>query len=155
MLDARLGRLSPPSTPAQNTRAAFGLGKNPAPANLTSKGSDLIDASAALIFPTAASSTWPINFNVTCKSSTRAQRASGASRRARSMYSVRRARIYAGTSSAIKRRMLHQLAADHVQGLLRGPVAYAVTIAGKSSLDDLCMAAVSQRMKDKAYGLFI
>ena len=55
----------------------------------------------------------------------------------------------------MKRRMLHQLAADHIQSLLRGPVAYAVAIAGKSTLNDFCMAAVSQRMEDKAYRFFI
>jgi hypothetical protein len=55
----------------------------------------------------------------------------------------------------MKRRTLHQFAADHVQRLLRGPVAYAVAIAGESTLNDFCMAAVSQSMEDKAYRLFI
>ena len=51
---------------------------------------------------------------------------------------------FCGISSAMKRRMLHQLAADKVQGLLRGPVAYAVTIAGESTLDHFRMAAIRQ-----------
>src|SRR6185369_16471718 len=55
----------------------------------------------------------------------------------------------------MKRRMLHQLAADHIQSLLRGPVAYAVAIAGESTLDDFCMVAVGEGMKDQAYRLFI
>jgi len=55
----------------------------------------------------------------------------------------------------MKMRILHQFAADHIQGLLRGPVAYAVTITGESPLDDFCMAAVSQRVEDEAHRLFI
>ena len=69
--------------------------------------------------------------------------------------SLSRARTSAGISSAIKMRMLHQLAPDHIQGLLRGPVAYAVTIAGESALDHFCMAAVGQRMEDQTDGLFV
>jgi hypothetical protein len=42
---------------------------------------------------------------------------------------------------------LHQLAADHIQGLLRGPGAYTVTVAGESTLNDLCMAAIGQGME--------
>jgi len=34
-------------------------------------------------------------------------------------------------------------------------VAYAVTIAGESPLNDFSMAAVSQRMKNETYWLFI
>src|ERR1041385_7353038 len=155
MVEAKRVRLSPLSTPAQKTRPAFRLGKNPTPANFTSKGTALIGLSAAFIFSAALSSTWPINFNVTCRPSTRAQRASGASARARSMYSVRCARISAGISSPMKMRISHQLAADHVQGLLRGPVAYAVAIAGESTLDHFCVVAVSQRVEDEAHRLFI
>ena len=55
----------------------------------------------------------------------------------------------------MKMRMLHQLAADHVEGLLRGPVAYAVAIARESPLDDFSMAAVGERMEDETHRLFI
>src|SRR5258708_10352717 len=155
MVDAKWGRWSPPSTPAQKTRAAFGLGKNPTPVKCTGNGEAFTEASAAFISSTRASLASPTNFKVTCKPSTRAQRASGASRRARSMYFVKPARTSAGISSAMKMRMLHQLATDHVKGLLRGPVAYAVTITGENPLDDFCMAAVSQRVEDETYWLFI
>jgi hypothetical protein len=52
-------------------------------------------------------------------------------------------------------RMLHQLAADHVQGLLRCPMPYAVAIAGKGALNDFSMAAIGKRMEDKTDRLFI
>jgi hypothetical protein len=55
----------------------------------------------------------------------------------------------------MKMRMLHQFAADHVKGLLRGPVAYAVAVTGESPLEDFCMASVGERMEDKAYRFFI
>src|SRR5712671_4102273 len=148
MVDARCGRWSPPSTPAQKTRAAFGLGKHPTPVKCTANGEAFTEASAVFISSTRAALASPTNFKVTCKPSTRAQRASGASSRARSMYFVKPARTSAGISSAMKMRILHQLAADHIQGLLRGPVAYAVAITGESSLDDFCMAAVGERMED-------
>jgi len=51
--------------------------------------------------------------------------------------------------------MSHQLAADHIQGLLRGTVAYAVTLTGERTLHHFSFFAVRQRVEDQPYGFFL
>src|SRR5215472_4456418 len=71
------------------------------------------------------------------------------------MYSVIRARIAAGISRAMKMRMSHQLAANHVHGLLRGPLPDTLAVAKEFSFHDFSMIAVSQRDVDQAHGLLL
>src|SRR5215471_20789089 len=71
------------------------------------------------------------------------------------MNSTMRARISAGISMAMKMRMSHQLAADHVQCLLRGPLADAHSVAEEFSFEHVSLDAVGQRGVDQAHGLLL
>src|SRR5215471_7613949 len=59
-------------------------------------------------------------------------------------------RISAGMSRAIKMRMSHQFAPDHIQRLLRGPLANTIAITEELSFQHLCLVAISQRRVDQA-----
>src|SRR5262249_16315448 len=69
------------------------------------------------------------------------------------MNSTMRARISEGISSAMKMRMSDQLAANHVQRLLRGPLPDAGAVAEELSFDHGGLAAVSHRRVDQAHRL--
>src|SRR5262249_37674269 len=66
-----------------------------------------------------------------------------------------RARISEGMSKAMKMRMSHQFATDHVQRLLRGPLANTIAIAKKLSFQHFSLAAIGQGRVDEANGLLL
>ncbi len=104
---ASCGRASPALMPIQKTRGDFGLGKKPTSWNLIANGTACTVERAFLISCTRTSLASPMNFNVTCSDSGRAQRASGARLRTRSRYSVMLWRMLLAISRAMKTRMVH------------------------------------------------
>src|SRR5262249_55028001 len=66
-----------------------------------------------------------------------------------------RARISAGMSRAMKMRISHEFPPDHIQGLLRRPLANTIAIAKKLSFQYFGLAAIGERNVDEANRLLL
>src|SRR5437016_5181082 len=141
--------------PIQNTRADLGVGKKPTFLNSMSKDGTLTSRRVSWTACTWLSAASPTNFKVTCSDSIRTQRASGANPLTLCTYFPIRERISSGMSSPIKMRMLHQLAAEHVQGLCGRPIANPLPVAGESTLHDFGLDAIRQSVKHQTHRFFL